>query len=745
MTSPVPTDETARRAHLMAQAERLRLEMEDLAGQVPALVVAQPPVKLLAYVLSLFQMANMSAFDEKEGPDRDVLKTFQFVLEYLHAVWSSHSPLADELIDLDEPGVTALMEVLERLSTTTMMYCMASSAAVVDGRSAQTEFHAKSSWALIRGHRYQVLEDEFFTYVLAPHAEALREAYGMEPEAIAKGLQNISDAFRSGFSDAVENLFAGFDRAMAQVEATGADMGAVVKELSETDPNYMAGLSASAQDMFFGGVCNLSRHSSLSVALLEDLSFEPGQDDRFFAPGEFSGTPMRTLPGRTRPGIKLGDDFYSTDGQFIRDSAYRAIQWGLWKRLPYRDEWLKRQARVVEQAFPAIFASQLDGAQIYESVYYRDPKTGDWAETDLIIALDDVLVVVEAKAGVMPMQSPATNFASHERVIQDLIVKAYRQCRRFLEYLASQPEAPLFHLVDGEYVEIGRLRKARFRLLLPIGLTVEAFTPFSAMAKELPEVTPILDAHPFMSMSVDDLFVLTRFLPTTGELIHYLEVRQAVAGLPNALLFDETDHLGAYVSGNRFDYDIKEQLKTADMVTWSHFSDLVDRHFEGPDWSDRPVPAQDFPEMMQALLDGLARIRPAGWLEMDGHLRDMSGDLRDALAQTISDLVPTLAQHPRRCLQLGDEDPIQIWVCRLGAYPSEAELHRHAEAGCLMGDARKMAVMVATFDPQGKVVGLTCASIAAPSVLRNDYAAVKAEAEQLRARAVPLAQPKDAK
>jgi len=45
---------------------------------------------------------------------------------------------------------------------------------------------------------------------------------------------------------------------------------------------------------------------------------------------------MRTLPARIKPGIRLGEDYFATDGQFVRDSAYRAIQWGLWKRLPYR-------------------------------------------------------------------------------------------------------------------------------------------------------------------------------------------------------------------------------------------------------------------------------------------------------------------------------------------------------------------------------------------------------------------------
>src|SRR3546814_3308500 len=85
------------------------------------------------------------------------------------------------------------------------------------------------------------------------------------------------------------------------------------------------------------------------------------------------------------------------------------------------------------------------------------------------------------------MHSPATNFKAHERAIQDLVVKAYRQCRRFIEYLDSAAEVPIYRLADGVYTEIGGLKRADYRSILPIGLTIEAFTPFSAAATELPE------------------------------------------------------------------------------------------------------------------------------------------------------------------------------------------------------------------------------------------------------------------
>ena len=80
----------------------------------------------------------------------------------------------------------------------------------------------------------------------------------------------------------------------------------------------------------------------------------------------------------------------------------------------------------------------------------------------------------------------------------------------------------------------------------------------------------VYDTNNYTALSLgDDLFVLNRFLPTTGVLIHYLQVRQSVGGIRNANLFDETDHLGAYIQQNRFDMTLREQMDGgADMVVW---------------------------------------------------------------------------------------------------------------------------------------------------------------------------------
>jgi len=744
---PTPEEREKEHQQLLKAAENMRACMEVESLRVRDLILAQPPMELLGYLWAQFHMVVLAELRQKDEdeyrPNKDLIQKFQFALEYVHAVWSSTADLLDAKTRLDEAKAGQLFEALDELKNSTMGYCMASSAANIESegsrQSAETEFHAKTSWVLIRGNRYQVLEEEFFNFILQPHDQALLKAYGMDSSAIAKGIQALANSMRTGFSDAIQKVFDGMEKTYASMEGTDGDLVAAIEKAKEMDENFAANMSGAMHDILYGGICNMAQHTKLSTPLLEDLSYEPGGNTEFFADGEFKGTPMRTLPALIRPGIKLKDDYYITDGQFARDAAYRAIQRGLIARLPeYREEWNERQKVVTEESYPKIFAKQLSSAQKFVGVYFKDPKTGEWVETDLAMIFPDVLLVVEAKAGVQAMHSPATNFKSHERAIRNLIIKAYEQCRRFIEYLASAPEVPIFNLVNGEYVEVEKLRQRSFRLILPIGLTVEAFTPFSAMCKELSEIEPILGKHPFVSMSVDDLFVLNRFLPTTGELLHYLEVRQGAAGIKRAMIFDEIEHLGAYIADNRFDTHIKKQLEEADMVTWDSFGDVVDKYFEGRTWETQPPPSQNYPDELKKTLAALDKYRPAGWLAVDAFIRNLGGPGRNDLARFMAELKLTLARFPARRLLYGVEDPLQVWVCRAGSEPSPATVQYQGQVGSLFSKGAIVRVLILSHNPKLEIVGAQCTMVGPPSILQVNYPELHQEAERQRGRLISL-------
>ena len=716
-----------------AAAEVLRVEMERLGQNVCELIATQPPRSLLGYLWStryLEILGEMREQGENYRPDKIKVEGMQFVLEYVHAAWSSMHELADDDTPLDEAKVATLFETLEEIREYALlfgqMHALASVGENGNRHRGALSILALGTWTNLRGRRHQVLESEFLTFLLKPHDDALRRSYGVGARAIAAGVQAIANSTRVGLAEATDALERSTNEGHARVESG-----------SEVDADTIATAQAAMDDLFRGGVCSLSRHTELTSPLLKDLSYLPGENKEFLAPGNFRATPLRAMPGLVKPGIKLGKEYYITDGQFIRDVAYRTIQRGLLRRdLSYREEWNHRQQQLMESAFTTIFARQLKGAKRYSAAYYRVAETGNWAETDLVVVHEDVLLIVEAKAGVMPMHSPAENFDQHMKRVEGLIVGAYRQCARFIQALTAAKTMTIFELREGRHEKVAELRIRDFRCVLPIGLTVEAMSPFSTCLSILNGIEALPGGHAFMSMSVDDLQVLDRFLATSGELSHYLEVRQHAVRVPDVIIMDEMEYLGAYITRNRFDKVLERQRANVPMVVWNSYADVVDRYFEGETAGEGPVPRQEFPTALADVLAFLDRRRPRGWLEIDAAIRNLNGDERDTLSRGIDDIRQSLNRNPYRRMLIFNGTPLQVWVCRSGKGPSRSKVDREAKLACLMAEAPQVRVLLLVYEKRRKLTGVVCASYETPDSALAGYEELVREASTRRAEAM---------
>ena len=195
-------------------------DMETTAAQMRELIVAMPPHDLLGYIYAQHIMKSMaeqrcSAEEQHQadGPD-DLINQNQFLLEYVHAVLASDAAPGD--MQFDEAKCAELFELSRKLRDQAMFFAMASSAGTKTGvfgpDTADIEFRAKSTWVILRGNRYQVLEGEFYDYVLAPHNDVLKEVYGIGASDIAEGFQAMADATRSGHADAISEMQNNFKR-----------------------------------------------------------------------------------------------------------------------------------------------------------------------------------------------------------------------------------------------------------------------------------------------------------------------------------------------------------------------------------------------------------------------------------------------------------------------------------------------------------------------------------------------------
>jgi len=732
-------------------AASLLKDMEKTAVRMRELIVAMPPHDLLGYIYAQHIMkaiADHSADHEQHeaGGQSDLINENQFLLEYVHAVLASDAAIVD--VKFDEALCAELFELCYNMQKQAMFFAMFTSADTKDGvfgsDTADIEFRAKSSWVMLRGNRYQVLEGEFYRYVLAPHDDVFKEVYGIGAADIAEGFQAMADATRSGHANAITEMIKQFEAA-AQDKPLEDVMEAWVA--ADTEQSKTAGWTI--EDMFRGGIANVSRHTKLPPTLLADLAYRRGEETEFFATGDFAGTPYRTLPARKKPLIQLESDYYAVDPCFTRDAGYRALLYNLLQRKPdYKKTFEDRQKTMSEAAFADILAAQLPGATVFQEVYYKAPASKQWSENDTLILVDDVLFLIEAKAGAAAtIASPALDFGRHAVSVQDLVLKAYKQCERFFNYLNSADEVSLYNLVDGKYVECGRVRRSDYRVMVPIGLTVESFSPFSAYCKELPQIEPLLGKHAFVSLSIDDLFVLKRFLPTSGSFAHYMEVRQAVAGIRRAHLFDEIDHLGAYLKRNRFDQDIADQLKggQVNMVMWDGMSESVDRSFEVEDWESGPFPTQDFPAEVLKLLEALDATRVRGWLSAESHIRDLGEDGRNNLAKMLSDLRQTLNQHPARYFLLsGDGKPLFVWLLQYEQQIDWTKVNNKASAAALAAKATNVIGVVAEVSRNGTYHWAQSFAVHIPTERTEENAYIYEDAERMAhpTRSVDLNQPK---
>lgn len=721
------------------------VQMREIALRMRDLILRQPPQDLLGYIYShqlLDQLSPAGNTDSDPARERgslgDRTGENQFLLEYVHAALAS-AP-ASKGLKFDEAECAEIYELSSQLQMAAMLYAMASSHEsdnkVFGPETADVEFRAKASWVLIRGNRYQVLEEEFYNFVLEPHDDALREAYGVSAKSVAAGFQEIADTVRSGQADAVEVLAQAIEE--AQIEPEDQEEHSVDARRVRTDasPPDTVAASRAADDLLRGGICNVSRHTNLPKDLLDDLSFHRGEDEEFFFDEPLSSTPFQTLPARKKPLIKLDESYYAVDPCFARDAGYRALLFNLLRRSPgYKKKFESGQKSMSEAAFFQILDDHLDGAKVNQEVWYKNPKTGQWVENDTLVRIDDALFLIEAKAGAAAtIASPASDFPRHVQSIQDLIVKAYQQCARFFEYLNSADEVPIYERRDGRYIECDRLRIADFRLLFPIGLTIESFTPFSTMCKELEEIKPILDRYAFLSLSIDDLFVLRRFLPTMGAFSHYLDVRQAVASIKGVELFDEFDHLGAYIDKNRFDQVILAQQAEGnpDKIVWEGMSKTVDQHFVGEEWNRHAPAGQEYPDEVLGLLSALNRARAPGWLAAESVIRDYDEKGRNDLTEILQSLRVTLGQYNHRYFQLTGDQSIFIWLQREGSVVDRGLVEKKASAAALASSTNKMIGVIVFASPDQGYDTAVPFPVQIPAARNSENSALYEEAERMR-------------
>ncbi len=516
------------------------------------------------------------------------------------------------------------------------------------------KFKAQSYWCNIRGRRYQVHEPAYLNDMFAPHSDVLKELFGITSEQFIEGVTRIWHNLTFGIQDAVHL----FNQFKADVDDA---VEAKLKELSPATPKERETFMDEVikengweerRDEVFGKVFGLDlfdveKVTNLPQALIEELTWSPGEEKEFFAAGQYSGWPLRIWPVFKRPFVRLNGRCCCFDLRSLFDNLYRVVQRVVVRLKPaYAETWkLKQQEQ--SETLPLKYLQQiLPGASVWRSVYYPCPgSTGkkEWCEADAVLVYDDHLFIVECRGGAFTYTSPANDFPAYVKSLENLVLKPVTQGRRFLNYLNTADSVPLF---DHQHQQIGQLARRDFRVVTICPVTLDPFTELAAQVQHLRKIGVNVGAHPVWAVSLDDLRVYADVFANPLIFLHFVEQRMRAFGSDIIQVNDELDHLGLYLEHNH--YSLHAQQIRGDSqarLSFTGYTTEIDKFFyQRLLDSTAPCPLkQQIPLRLIAIIEFLARSTLQGRSRVASFLLDLAGEWRKTLADGIE---AELARQP---------------------------------------------------------------------------------------------------
>ena len=346
----------------------------------------------------------------------------------------------------------------------------------------------------------------------------------------------------------------------------------------------------------------------------------------------------------------------------------------------------KRRSDLLETETISLLASVVTPDFAFQSAYYPNPdQPGDLTELDGLVGVDDLLFLIEVKAGGFSTSASRGAPKSMAQEFQDLIGEGQRQSERAEKYIRSSPEVAFFD--DSGKNEVCRIRNASFRRIFRIVVTKESLGWVGARLAILSVLDPALSASLPWHIAIDDLRVVADlFKGNEIRFAHYLEQRLRASEERALSQNDEVEHVALY---NKMNYYHNLPVEGVDrfMYDASYMRDIDYYFMEKSAGSTPPVPTQSMPPKIRALIGALQDSRLAGRFEAGSIILSMSSGARRDLENGLGQLeIGRRAGRPRTIRLPFSEGTPGLSITHAGGTHLHEELTRSAvqmrRAGC---------------------------------------------------------------
>lgn len=743
----------AAQARMVAQYPTTVSEVDILVASIAAQIVRLPPDRLLQRGWWEYS-AMMVGLGGRDAGDSEKLAAARMV-DYVQSVIVSVKPAqyAANVSEEDWTKLKADVETLFRRLTLDYQMCLTAHRRAqdpqLDMQLEEFRFRAETLWLNIRGKRYQLHERQALLDVLAPHSDILLKLFGLDAAALAAEFDKILTRLTHGLMDIARDMKELHAKSMARLNELAAkhqdlNFEALMAKVFE-DRDLAAQRDRFAGAMFGLDLFDVGKNTVLPKAMLDALSYSPGEDTEFFAPGEFAGWPLRIWPIMRRPFIRLNGSTYCFDIFSLFDNIYRVLRRIVVELEPaYKESWNDGQKAVSEELPFTYLTRLMPGARVYRPIYYRWKVGGgpaQWHEADGILIYEDHLFVIEVKGGAFTYTSPANDLDAHLASLRTLLQAPARQGSRFVDFLESAPEVSI---ADAEHNEVAKLRRSDFRHVTVCTITLDAFTALAARAQHLAPLGIDVGQRPLWPLSLDDLRVYADLFDNPLIFLHFVEMRVTAGRSDKVDLNDEMDHFGMYIKENNYTQYAEELSENADKMQFDGYTTPVNEYFSAVLVGDSPPkPRQKMPHRIAEIVDLLGTSNEPHRAELSSFILDGAGDWRHTLASSIENALKENRELKRtRPLSsyVGMEMTQFVWSS--DAPRDAASAIEHTRVVMLADNKTDRRLVEFEYDKDGKLFGAHLRHVTLVGVSGAEIVRLRAKSVTLQQRRIASAQAK---
>ena len=339
-------------------------------------------------------------------------------------------------------------------------------------------------------------------------------------------------------------------------------------------------------------------------------------------------------PAWQKPGLHVDDDFIFFAPHTIISFIWPILR-GLCEAAGLKDTLEKRRSRFLEDTVAERIAAALPGAVLHRNVKWSWQDRG--YETDLLAVLDRVVLIVEAKSGVISEGGLRGAPGSMRNHIQELLIDPAIQSARLRDILLAAGKGDT---AAGKVADKLGLDPAKIERVIRLSVTLDDFSTLASSEAELKRAgwfPSELELPPTMNLA--ELGTCVDILEGPLFFLHYLVARERVQRAA-AVFGYECDFLGTYLESG---LEVPELEAGTHNAMISGMSAALDKYYVSRD-EGRPArkPRPRIGAYLTSVIESLQNPRARTWTVMGlnlldaippGHDDGLEGEL-DALAQS---------------------------------------------------------------------------------------------------------------